>query len=98
MIFVHILKCIPARYQHDEDAEDALVLGRRKVHGRDETPIFMYTCRRNRLSRPAVPSMKSNERRTNFNPFAHKFPRIVQFKRSRSHKIPFVLRSLETIK
>jgi len=58
MIFVHILKCIPARYQHDEDAEYALVLGRRKVDGRDETPMFMYICRHSHLSLPAVPSMK----------------------------------------
>jgi len=41
MIFVHILKCIPAQYRHDEDAEDALALGRRRVHGRDET-AFIY--------------------------------------------------------
>lgn len=49
MIFVHILKCIPARYRHDKDAEDALALGRRRVHGRDETPTFICIRRCRRL-------------------------------------------------
>lgn len=63
MIFVHILKCIPARYRHDEDAEDALALGRRRVHGRDETPAFICTCPPSPpfSSYLPFPSIKSNE-------------------------------------
>lgn len=84
MIFVHILKCIPAQYRHDEDAEDALALGRRRVRTWRNGICICRHC----LCPPT--SIKSN-----LNPSAYKFPKSSSRRRRYRSRKMLVPRSLD---